>query len=136
MASLNIRVGFNQLGITYSVRDNLTGAITPYAPGGTLPGIGVVPTQASTPAMPVRCWLLTDKVSLENSDGTLYAEGFRGDYMIETIGGHLMIVKSRDVRSELDLFGDVSRVYRNTPAEVSVMLEEKVVGRMKNGTEF
>lgn len=136
MASLNIRAGFNQAGIMYSVRDNITGVVTTYAPGGSLPGIGATPSLASTPAMPVRCWLLQDKVSLEDSDGTLYAEGFRGDYLIETIGGHLMIVKCRDARSELDLSGDVSRIYRNTPAEVSIALEEKVVGKMKNGMEF
>lgn len=136
MSAIRIRVGFNQVGYVYSVKILDTGAISTYSPGDSIPGIGVTPQTATTSARPVRAWLLSDKVEIENSDSSLIAVGYRGDYLIEGEYGELMIVKGLEVRSDYDLNGDVSRVYRNTPAIEFLGFDESVVGRMKNGNEF
>lgn len=135
MAKVRIRIGFNQAGFLYSVRNLDTGAISSYVPGTTLPYVGVTPSLASSAAAPVRCWLLTDKVEIEDQDGTLVMEGFRGDYLLEGMGGEILIAKCGDVRDTFDLSGDVSRIYRNTPPE-GIVLGDNAIGRMKNGTEF
>lgn len=135
MAKLRIRVGTNQTGFLYSVKNLDTDALSSYIPGSTLPYINITPHMASTAARPVRFWLLDDELQIEGPNGSLMMEGNKGDYLVEGEDGSLFVIKSQSIRDEYDIEGDVSRVYR-TPLGEMITFEDRVVGTTKTGTEF
>ena len=135
MAKLSIRVGFNQAGYQYSVKDVDAGTLTAYSPGGAIPGLGAHGTAATSACELFRVWQLSDSVRIENASGVMMYEGNRGDYLLEGPDGRMQIVKVGDIRDGFDLASEISRIYR-TPTGTSGVLSDNVFGRMKNGQEF
>ena len=135
MAKVSIRVGFNQSGFLHSVKNVDTGVITSYIPGAAMPVLGAPCTSATSACQVFRVWQLTDDVVIENQHGLTMYEGCRGDYLFEAVDGSLSIVKVNDVRDGFDLSGEVSKIFR-TPLGSAGVLEDKVVGKMKDGQEF
>lgn len=135
MSGIRIRCAYTSAGFMYSVVDCDSGNMKSYFPGSQMPFITDVPFTATTAARPVRAWLLTASVTIEDVGGGIIAEGVRGDYLIEGEYGDFTIVKGLSIRDEYDLAGDVSRVYR-TPSNEIFFMTDCVFGVTSHGVQF